>query len=1325
MKHARVILLALLLASAASGATIHTGPSSPGDGLGGDADNLMPWTTWTDGTGRSSDTCIIHGMDDSISFPQDTWPTATAYYASTICMYGKITWTVDASGSDPCQVGQWVNGDIWVVEPGAGKGITLVSISPAWDGTRNGSVLNIQPSVNGYHISPVSGYNAAYNIADDSFPQTIPAGSVIVSTVGGAYDHGSYVNTAAILTVVASAPAAGSFRPGWCDETQTVAWNETDLNYEVLQDLAPVDAPTLNKTYAEVVDRDDWNEYLARIFERPNPGDMWNGDPARVALSPVTTCWPYAVDGWGYGTGEVSLALNCAYSDVEKRQLLICLTQRGLDCYSAALAGGGLSGAEGHATPYMFPVLFAATALGDTTMRDYVGTFRGSDEREQYFYVKDDANPTLDDVFAQPYELYTASSTTAYQTGTVTVANGSTTVTLAGGTWAALTTSSHPLFGGWTGSNDTRKTTARSHVYTVASYTDATHLELAEAYEGPNQSGMAYKVGDVYYGHAKSGKLKDYNTARYDFAEMVAEDVGLPEWGSFYGYTDQPTQYGSSDAGMRNAGPFWGFLRDGFNGGTYRWSSPEQHGGMILSLHAMGLTGYYGAVAAPMIDYMDRHWEYTNYIFDTFGRNGRIGGVTIYGMPNELQGDSFRTQFMRSMWAEYRDDYAGTWPVWTAKATNTAPDNGVTALASAPALTWTSVDGLVYDVYVSLTNPPGADDEVAQLVSTGSYDTTSLGLSENVTYYWCVCPNTPDYEYSQMFRPTNTATTGNADADKWKPQIWSFSMSEPVPPNAATTLSPANGATGVATSATITWADGGGALTYDLYFDTDADLVESKDVSVKVVDNQAVTSYDPDPATGTVYYYKVVSRNATGTAETSTTSFRTLLTVSESGDHWTVDFESDDSEYGYFVSSVTAAQYKVSIAASVKFASVAADQCILGRANYVSICHLFWDQSEGKLAYHYGSGNGGETETVLSDAWTPTPGTWYHVVLTHDGNGGNARFYVNGSAIGAPSTTYRTRFNAVTFGVGCYYSDASTRSQYFDGEIANLAVWLDSMATGSVLSADNVTTLYNAGVIEADLCDDIVSPAVDYMWEMEEGTGDTTDPTVGSPVITLVNSPTWAALEQAAADPGVISGPSPANSATGATIVLTLSWTESVAAVSHNVYFGSSHAAVSDATTASVEFKGNQLVGSESYTPGTLSALGTYYWRVDEVDESGNVRKGEILSFTTAAETVEAANPGPDDTATGVSRSVNTKTVTWAAGAGAETYNLYLGTTSGSLAEVATGITATSYRLPGLMAGTTYYWRVDAVSEQGTATGTGWSFTTREQRQGPFFFTTN
>jgi len=94
----------------------------------------------------------------------------------------------------------------------------------------------------------------------------------------------------------------------------------------------------------------------------------------------------------------------------------------------------------------------------------------------------------------------------------------------------------------------------------------------------------------------------------------------------------------------------------------------------------------------------------------------------------------------------------------------------------------------------------------------------------------------------------------------------------------------------------------------------------------------------------------------------------------------------------------------------------------------------------------------------------------------------------------------------------------------------------------------------------------------------------------------------------------VTSAPGPTNGAEEIPTDVMLSWRGGTEATSHDVYFGGSFAAVNNATRSSGEYKGNQQ--AEIFDPSCLERGGTYYWRVDDVTESGTV-KGPVWSFTT------------------------------------------------------------------------------------------------------------
>jgi hypothetical protein len=81
-----------------------------------------------------------------------------------------------------------------------------------------------------------------------------------------------------------------------------------------------------------------------------------------------------------------------------------------------------------------------------------------------------------------------------------------------------------------------------------------------------------------------------------------------------------------------------------------------------------------------------------------------------------------------------------------------------------------------------------------------------------------------------------------------------------------------------------------------------------------------------------------------------------------------------------------------------------------------------------------------------------------------------------------------------------------------------------------------------------------------------------------------------------------------------------ITWSPSVFAASHEVYFGTDKDTVKNADTGSPEYKGTRDLGTETYDPGKLELGATYYWRIDEVNSSNpdSPWPGILWSFTTA-----------------------------------------------------------------------------------------------------------
>jgi len=101
---------------------------------------------------------------------------------------------------------------------------------------------------------------------------------------------------------------------------------------------------------------------------------------------------------------------------------------------------------------------------------------------------------------------------------------------------------------------------------------------------------------------------------------------------------------------------------------------------------------------------------------------------------------------------------------------------------------------------------------------------------------------------------------------------------------------------------------------------------------------------------------------------------------------------------------------------------------------------------------------------------------------------------------------------------------------------------------------------------------------------------------------------------------GAVGNPNPANGAVNVKQTQIITWSPSVFAASHELYFGTDKDAVKNADAGSPEYKGTRDLGSESYDPGMLEWDSTYYWRIDEVNNANpdGPWTGILWSFTTA-----------------------------------------------------------------------------------------------------------
>jgi predicted phosphodiesterase len=106
---------------------------------------------------------------------------------------------------------------------------------------------------------------------------------------------------------------------------------------------------------------------------------------------------------------------------------------------------------------------------------------------------------------------------------------------------------------------------------------------------------------------------------------------------------------------------------------------------------------------------------------------------------------------------------------------------------------------------------------------------------------------------------------------------------------------------------------------------------------------------------------------------------------------------------------------------------------------------------------------------------------------------------------------------------------------------------------------------------------------------------------------------------------------------------------------------------------------------------------------------SARYNSGTAFDTIMLTKTAKATNPTPADGATGVAINAD---LSWKAGIGAVSHDVYFGTNGGALPLVSAAQSTSTYD-PGTMDyGTTYYWRIDELDGLNIHTGDLWSFTT-------------
>lgn len=313
---------------------------------------------------------------------------------SSISQYG-ITWYFEK----PVEVGQYVNGDWWVVGPVKVIRVTPVPGSVSVDSTkitlnhwndtslskdttmRNGSMIVLKP--NEYH-----GYDSRNQLFRQSecvtFPLVLSPNQSLISTESNTnlpvanfckeYTSSkeqtvkTVLKSAAVLTCVSKIPPKDAFRPPYAGDLKPV-FLARNIDWSKLPKLKPVGSVPSWPLFEHYFQR-PWIDHILSWQQQeivPNENEPNYGrEQARLV-------------------SIASLMLMLDVPQKQKEKLTIELIQRGIDLYGLALAGTYWNEGGGHSSGRKWPILFASIMLKNPTIAQLPESALFQEDTQTYY----------------------------------------------------------------------------------------------------------------------------------------------------------------------------------------------------------------------------------------------------------------------------------------------------------------------------------------------------------------------------------------------------------------------------------------------------------------------------------------------------------------------------------------------------------------------------------------------------------------------------------------------------------------------------------------------------------------------------------------------------------------------------------------------------------------------------------------------------------------------------------------------------------------------------------------------------------------------------
>ncbi|MBA4312452.1 MAG: hypothetical protein C0417_07460 [Chlorobiaceae bacterium] len=535
-----------------------------------------------------------------------------------------------------------------------------------------------------------------------------------------------------------------------------------------------------------------------------------------------------------------------------------------------------------------------------------------------------------------------------------------------------------------------------------------------------------------------------------------------------------------------------------------------------------------------------------------------------------------------------------------------------------------------------------------------SYD-VYLGTTNPPTTRVGVDLTTTSYSYSGLLNNTTyywkvVAKNSNGSTDATA-SPWSF-VTIPASPAAFNLLTPSNGSVNIPTSGSLTWQASANATGYDVYLGTINPPV------TKVSSNQSATNYSYSGLNNsTVYYWKVVSRNSVDTTIATGSPWGFTTIISAPGTFSLVS--PADSSINLPISGTLSWQTS---------ANAASYDVYLGITNPPTV-KVSSDQTSTTFNY-----------TGLSNNTT-----YYWKVIAKNVAGtleaiGSPRRFKTIVALPGSFTHLLPANLSVNQNIGGTLNwQSSSNASAYD-------VFLDTINPPvQKVSAEQATTLFNySGLMNNKT----------YYWKIvAKNIAGATDATASPWSFTTIID-----------TPGTFTQLAPANLSGNQPVDGTLSWQASTNASSYDVYLDVTNPPMTKVSS-------DQITSSYNYSGLTNNTI--YYWKVIAKNVGGEIiASGAPWMFTTIV-----AVPAGFSIASPANNAQNILVdgvLLWHQSPNAQSYDVYLGTSTPPTVLVSSNQVDTLYTYSNLSNNTVYYWKVVAKNINGTTEGSfsPWTFTT-------------